>query len=157
MRATLREHIDPVHLQNILYLGASKGDQLPGEDQHIASASPGGKKEPMTVLYGSNSGTCEALARSLARTAGSRGYKVKVDTLDAAVGKVPKGEPVVMVSSSYEGQPPDNATHFVAWLSSLKDGKALEGVKYAVYGCGNRKFTMAGAYFLRNAPILHHS
>jgi cytochrome P450/NADPH-cytochrome P450 reductase len=61
-----------------------------------------------------------------------------VEPLDSAVDKVPKDQPVVLISSSYEGQPPDNAAHFVQWLESLGD-KKLEGVKYAVFGCGNRK------------------
>lgn len=137
MHATLRDHIDPVYLEKMLHVGSSKEGAQSAMDKKIATQTPGGKKEPMTVLYGSNSGTCEALAQSLARTAGSRGYEVAVKTLDEAVDKVPKGQPVVLISSSYEGQPPDNAAHFVAWLGSLKGGKALEGVKYAVYGCGN--------------------
>jgi sulfite reductase alpha subunit-like flavoprotein len=38
----------------------------------------------------------------------------------------------------YEGQPPDNAAHFVEWLQKLESNK-LKGVNYAVFGCGNRK------------------
>ena len=81
----------------------------------------------MVVLYGSNSGTCEVLAQSLARVAGARGFRARVDTLDSAIGKVSKGEPVVMISSSYEGKLPDNAANFVNWLSNLEDEKRLEG------------------------------
>ena len=92
----------------------------------------------MTILYGSNSGTCEGLAQNLARVAGARGFSVRVDALDSAVDKIPAGQPVVLISSSYEGQPPDNAAHFVNWLDDIKGGKKFDGVKYAVYGCGNR-------------------
>ena len=35
------------------------------------------------------------------------------------------------------GQPADNAAHFVSWLSSLKADE-LKGVKYTLFGCGNR-------------------
>ena len=138
MHATLREHIDTVYLEKMLHVSATDG-QPSDKDQHVAADMEESDRKPMTILYGSNSGTCEALAQNLARAAGSRGYYARVDPLDAAVAKVPKEEPVVLISSSYEGQPPDNAAHFVAWLASLRDGKALDGVKYAVYGCGNRE------------------
>lgn len=51
---------------------------------------------------------------------------------------VPKDEPVVFITASYEGQPPDNAAHFFEWLSALKENE-LEGVNYAVFGCGHRE------------------
>lgn len=134
--------MDPVYLEKQLHVGSSKDGQASEKDKRLANVSvdDGQPKLPMTILYGSNSGTCEALAQSLARVGGSRGFKVQVDPLDNAVDKVPTGQPVVMISSSYEGQPPDNATHFVAYLEGLKGQKQLEGVKYAVYGVGNRKY-----------------
>jgi cytochrome P450 / NADPH-cytochrome P450 reductase len=140
MHATLREHIDPVHLEKMLHEDASQQGKHRDKDGTIGHSVAVNNKEkkPMTILYGSNSGTCEALAQNLARVAGARGFRVKVDTLDSATGKVSKGEPVVMISSSYEGQPPDNAAHFVNWLGNLEGEKSLDGVNYAVYGCGNR-------------------
>lgn len=140
MHATLRDHIDPVYLEKMLHIDTSREGQLSEKDKHIASSSVSGNKKPLNILYGSNSGTCEALAQSLARTAGAKGFDVKVDPLDSAVDKVPKDQPVVLITSSYEGQPPDNAVQFMAWLAALQGGKALEGVRYAVYGCGNRKY-----------------
>ncbi|KAH7346150.1 P450 family fatty acid hydroxylase [Rhexocercosporidium sp. MPI-PUGE-AT-0058] len=41
------------------------------------------------------------------------------------------------ISSSYEGQPPDNAAHIFEWLQNLDCSSRLRGVKYAVFGCGN--------------------
>ncbi|KFZ01289.1 hypothetical protein V500_00823 [Pseudogymnoascus sp. VKM F-4518 (FW-2643)] len=138
MHATLKEHIDPVYLEKSLHVNSWNGRQ-PQKVGKTAEAVVSGKpKEPMAILYGSNSGTCEALAQSFARVAAARGYLVQVDSLDSAVDNIPKGQPVVMISSSYEGQPPDNAAHFVAWLDNMKSAKQLDGVKYAVYGCGNR-------------------
>ena len=37
----------------------------------------------------------------------------------------------------FEGQPADNAKHFVEWLENVKDN-AFAGIKYAVFGCGNK-------------------
>ena len=95
-------------------------------------------KSPMSILYGSNAGTCEALAASLAGTASSHGYSPKVIPLDNATGTLPKDQPVIVITSSYEGEPPDNAAHFVEWLKSLQKND-LQGVRYAVFGCGHRK------------------
>ena len=95
-------------------------------------------KSPMNILYGSNAGTCEALAASLASTASNHGYGPKIMPLDNAVGKIPMGQPVIVIISSYEGEPPDNAAHFVEWLEGLGE-KDLQGTHYAVFGCGNRK------------------
>lgn len=144
MHATLKEHIDPVYLEKALHFDASAGA---ASDKHTKLAeelaNSGKPKKPMTILYGSNSGTCEALAQSLARVATARRYSVHVDPLDSAVDKIPKDQPVVLISSSYEGQPPDNAAHFMSWLANMKSSKQLEGVTYAVYGCGNRKFYLS--------------
>lgn len=134
MHATLRNHIDPVYLEKMMHVGSVPGKTDKHRKSEAASAEK--PKKPMTILYGSNAGTCEALAQSLARAASSRGYYAQVDPLDSAVDNVPKGQPIILISSSYEGQPPDNAAHFVEWLQSLEGGK-LSGVKYAVFGCGN--------------------
>lgn len=143
MHATLREHVGPVYLEKLLHVDSSKEGQWTEKERKIQSTVSLGKAEkPMHILYGSNSGTCEALAQSLARVASGRGFHAQVEPLDLVVGMVPKDQPVVMISSSYEGQPPDNAAHFFEWLQNLKGGDELEGVKYATYGCGNRKLVM---------------
>jgi cytochrome P450/NADPH-cytochrome P450 reductase len=84
-----------------------------GLGREIVTVESEKSKKQMTVLYGSNAGTCEALAQSLARAASGRGFNAQVNNLDFAVDKIPKEQPVILISSSYEGQPPDNATHFV--------------------------------------------
>ncbi|TGO18951.1 hypothetical protein BPAE_0357g00010 [Botrytis paeoniae] len=138
MHASLRDGIDPIHLEKMLHVDVSK-ERLSESDQKLTKvlSNSGKPKQPMSIFYGSNSGTCEALARSLAREASGRGYEAQVDPLDAAVDKIPKDQPVILISSSYEGQPPDNACHFVEWLENLQGSDRLKGVKYAVYGCGN--------------------
>lgn len=138
MHATLRDHIDPVYVEKMLHNGPAV-DSRNSEKRLSMEASSEKPKKTMTILYGSNAGTCESLAQTLARTASARGYHAQVDPLDAAVDKIPKDQPVVLISSSYEGQPPDNAAHFVEWLQKLEGGSKLNGVKFAVYGCGNRE------------------
>ncbi|OBZ71165.1 hypothetical protein A0H81_08482 [Grifola frondosa] len=97
----------------------------------------GTPKQSLYVLYGSNTGSSEAFAQRIATDASSYGFRASIGTLDSATARVPTDGPVVIITASFEGQPADNAAHFVEWLSNL-DGSELSGVKYAVFGCGNR-------------------
>lgn len=121
MHANLRDHIDPVHLEKMLHINPSQQGKHSDKDRTIAHSVAVSSKEKKPInLYGSNSGTCEALVQSPARVAGARGLIVWVDILDSATGRVPKEEPVAMISSSYKGRPTDKTAHFVNWLSSLE-------------------------------------
>ena len=94
---------------------------------------------PLLVLYGSNMGTAEELARRMAQDAEENGFVVKVAPLDDYVGRLPKEGLVVIASASYNGLPPDNAVQFCDWLRSDElNVDSLAGVKFAVFGCGNR-------------------
>ncbi|KAF4881904.1 Bifunctional cytochrome P450/NADPH--P450 reductase [Colletotrichum fructicola] len=92
---------------------------------------------PMTILYGSNTGTGEALARWLAGDAMAAGFEaLTVTEMNNAVGKLPKDQPVVIIAASYNGYPSDNADDFVKWLSGLATSD-LQGVSYSVFGLGH--------------------
>jgi len=114
--------------------GPSTGRRTAGRPQLAAVPANG---IPIRVLYGSNAGSSQAFAQRIVNDARLRGYTPTLDTLDSAAGHLPTEGAVVVVTSSYEGQPPDNARAFVSWLKDLPGG-ALEGVRYAVFGCGNK-------------------
>jgi cytochrome P450/NADPH-cytochrome P450 reductase len=99
------------------------------------AAAPNGV--PIRVLYGSNAGTSKDFAQRIANDAGRRGYSPTIGPLDEAAGGLPTGGLVTIVSSSYEGQPPDNARKFLAWTEGLQPG-SLTGVRYTVFGNGNK-------------------
>jgi cytochrome P450/NADPH-cytochrome P450 reductase len=99
-----------------------------------ATASHG---TPLLILYGSNSGSSEAFARRIASDGQARGWAAKVAPLDDYAGLLPKAGAVAIVTASYNGQPPDNATKFAGWLGGLP-ADSLAGVRYALFGCGNR-------------------
>ncbi|KAF7554690.1 hypothetical protein G7Z17_g2691 [Cylindrodendrum hubeiense] len=145
MHATLRDHLDSTQLAKTIYGNTQTPNGQPKmrENGNGVTVVPNPQSlNPMTILYGSDSGTCETMAHALARAAPARGYHASVRHLDAAVDDVPKGQPVVVISSSYNGHPPSNATRFVEWLEGLSQGSdALKGVKFAVYGCGNRDYS----------------
>ena len=72
----------------------------------------------------------------IARDATDRGYTARTAALDEAVGELPTEGAVVVVTSSYNGQPPDNAGKFCTWVDDAASSAA--GVRYTVFGCGNR-------------------
>ena len=65
------------------------------------------------------------------------GFRASLGTLDSATEHLPKDGPILIVTASFEGQPADNAKHFVEWLENVQDS-AFSGMKYAVFGCGNK-------------------
>lgn len=137
IRATVRDGWTATKIEQNLS-GSIKGG--PSADKHAQSAVPESSDAgiPITVLYGSNSGTCEAFAQTLAADAASHGFRAtKVDTLDSVsrAKELPK-DPTVIITASYEGQPTDNAAHFYDWLSTLPEDKKLD-VSYAVFGAGH--------------------
>lgn len=92
---------------------------------------------PLLVLYGSNLGTTEGFARRIAQSGELNGFKTTLADLDDYAGRLPKEGAVLIASASYNGAPPDNAAKFVDWLKGAGAGGA-DGVRYAVFGCGNR-------------------
>ncbi|KAL4925712.1 bifunctional cytochrome P450/NADPH--P450 reductase [Aspergillus undulatus] len=146
VRASLRHGMSPLDLEH--RLSGARGVTTSEENANAASFSKGhgctnSKRTALRIFYGSNSGTCETLARRLAADAPSQGFRAEiVESLDQARDSLRPGEPVIIVTSSYEGQPPDNAAQFVSWLCGLKadDSISMAGVQYAVYGVGNREW-----------------
>lgn len=100
---------------------------------------------PLRVLYGSNGGTCEALVATLVARAAAAGWAATQAHLDSAVDglQAHASGPVVVVTSTYNGSPPDNASKFAAWIGEGGAGgasKAAAGVKFAVFAVGNSQW-----------------
>nr|BAL05159.1 cytochrome P450 [Phanerodontia chrysosporium] len=126
---------DRARVAPVLGVRAAPAQSTDGEKGTVEA---GEGAPPMYVYFGSNMGTAESFAQRIAGDAGRHGFKATVAPLDAAVEKLASDGPVVVITASYEGKPPDNAGHFVEWLSNLGDESALAGVSFAVFGCGNR-------------------
>lgn len=116
--------------------GSIRGGSVASEPVPTNAEKPAHAGLPLTVLYGSNSGTCEAFAQTLAADAASHGFKAKVDVLDSVKQSLPANEPVAIITASYEGQPTDNAAHFYEWLQTVKEDEKIDAA-FAVFGCGH--------------------
>ncbi|KAJ4405951.1 hypothetical protein N0V82_010211 [Gnomoniopsis sp. IMI 355080] len=136
IRAVLRNGLTATQLEHRLNGTTAPSTSLENSVANL-SLSGKGKGKPMSIFYGSNSGTCESLARRLATDAATHGFDASVvESLDAAHQNLPTDQPVVLVTASYEGEPPDNAALFCSWIQGLK-GNELANVSYAVFGCGH--------------------
>ncbi len=123
--------------------------RLPTSAAVAASSAPADRDRPavrratgtaLTLLHGSNLGTCAGIAHDLAAEGDERGFAPSVASLNDAVDKLTTDAgPVVIVAASYNGRPTDDATDFVAWLEGLEPG-ALDGLQYAVLGVGDRNW-----------------
>lgn len=93
----------------------------------------------LAVLHGSNLGTCRALAKQLAEEASDIGCVATIAPLDSAAGSLPDADAVLIVASSYNGQPTDDARDFCAWLFGAD--AALQGNPlFAVLGVGDHNW-----------------
>jgi len=94
---------------------------------------------PLLVLYGSNMGTAERIAKELADLANLHGIRSEAVPLNDRLGRLPKEGAVIIITSSYNGKPPGNARQFVQWLDQVGPGE-LSGVHYTVFGCGDQNW-----------------
>lgn len=138
VRARLRKGISSIELDARLHDKAANVKAQSPPEQTNGAVVHDTDSTRITILYGSNSGTCLSLAQKLASAVTLKlGMIATVSELDSGVDNLSSSQPVVIITASYEGQPPDNAARFVAWLEGSK-AKDLSGVKYAVFGCGHR-------------------
>ncbi|WP_055564243.1 bifunctional cytochrome P450/NADPH--P450 reductase [Streptomyces atriruber] len=117
----------------------SRPDAGRPEDGLPTRAMPG---TALTLLHGSNFGTCRGYAEQLADLAADLGFDARVAPLDDAAGALralPADSPVVIVTASYNGRPTDDAGEFVSWLTRAAPDAAA-GVRYAVLGVGDRNW-----------------
>jgi cytochrome P450 / NADPH-cytochrome P450 reductase len=93
---------------------------------------------PLLVLFGSNFGTAEDVAQQIADEGTRRGFSTRLAALDDHVDDLPRQGVVAIATATYNGTPPDNAVKFTGWLREHEPD--LTGVRYAVFGCGNREW-----------------
>jgi cytochrome P450/NADPH-cytochrome P450 reductase len=120
--------------RTMVVTAAPAPEPQPEEAPHLVS----GDAVPLLVLFGSNLGTAEGLAQQIANDGVARGFAATIAPLDDYVDRLPTDGAVVIVSASYNGTPPDNASAFCQWLQGDLSPTALSGVHYTVFGCGNR-------------------
>jgi len=89
------------------------------------------------IYFGSNTGTCEDLSHRLCNDSKQLGFKATVRPLDAVASEgFQKDRLVLVVTSTYNGQPPDNAKIFAKYCKGIEPN-SLSDVTVAIIGVGN--------------------
>ncbi len=98
---------------------------------------------PLTVLYGSQSGNCEALSKDLRKFGKTQGFEATISELDSfdRDALVDVKHLIILCSTFGEGDPPDNATEFYSWLMSDEAPALPDTVNYSVCGLGDSSYT----------------
>jgi len=97
----------------------------------------------MLILYGSQTGTAEEFANTLAQDAKKYGFNaVSKDMVDYEPDQLSSESLVVFLVATYgEGEPTDNARDFYEYLkNSSLSADTLSGVKFTVFGLGNKQY-----------------
>ena len=97
--------------------------------------------KPVTLLFGSQTGTAETLCKKAAKRLKSANCEPKVvDMSDVSPEDLTAVEHLLLITSTYgEGEPPDNAQAFHSAL--MEDGAPkLEQLQYSVLGLGDSSY-----------------
>ena len=101
---------------------------------------------PLTILFGSQTGTAEGLAKKMAREAGKRGFAATVlDMAQTDLAKLAAEKNLLVITSNYgDGEPPDNAKALHAALKSAALlsplNPQLSTVRYSVCSLGDTNY-----------------
>jgi len=106
------------------------------------AAAPAAPAEPLLVLFGSQTGTAEGLAKKVAKESQQRGFAPKVLALnDFEQANLTAASKAVIISSTWgDGEPPDNAVNFWNWLHA-ESAPRLENLNFAILGLGDKNYS----------------
>lgn len=98
-------------------------------------------KRPLLILYGSQTGTAEGLAKKTAKVVETKGFAPKVLSMEkhASIDLAAEENLLVITSTYGDGEPPDNAQSFWSWLSA-ETAPRLDRISFSVLALGDTNY-----------------
>ncbi len=111
------------------------GELLAGNDSPTQTRRSG---EPVTILYGTQTGTAEGLAKKLSKQLTKKNHEpVCFDMADYDRARLGTEKNLLVIVSTYgDGEPPDSAAEFHGWLMGAGAPK-LDELRYSVLALGD--------------------
>ena len=107
----------------------------------VSATSDAGGSADITILVGSQTGNCEALAEQAHQLAASRGLQTVIKKMgDYKLPQLKVEKNLLVIVSTYgEGEPPDNSRELYEYLFS-KRAPTLKQAHFAVLGLGDSSY-----------------
>lgn len=126
---------------------AACGSAVACGDEEIPVAALPRHSTPLSIIWGGNMGTCKAQAARIALEAADAGFEVQVMTLNEATSiETLQAGLTLIVTSTYNGQPPENARGFAKWATEALMPGSLAGGRCSVLGIGNSNWKSYQAF-----------
>ncbi|PWW28325.1 sulfite reductase (NADPH) alpha subunit [Cytobacillus oceanisediminis] len=126
------------------YLAAvqsSSSQAAPAVEELSAVASGSAISKEVTILFGSQTGNAQSLAKKAGKTLEGHGFQVNVSSMsDFKPNNLKKVKNLLIVVSTHgEGDPPDNALTFHEFVHGRRAPK-LEGLRFSVLALGDSSY-----------------
>lgn len=118
---------------------AAAATETPSAEEAFSVKEP--KTREITILYGSHTGNCQALAESFFERLENDKYQVKLSSLDDFKPKsLKKVEDLLLITSTHgDGDPPDNALSFYDFIQS-KRAPELGELRFSILSLGDSSY-----------------
>ncbi len=109
--------------------------------QASTASQSAGPAVPVTVLFGSQTGTAEGLAKKLVKTLKKGNFEPNIQDMGSYdKEQLSKEKNLLVITSTYgDGEPPDTALELHTWLMS-DAAPRLEGVNFSVLSLGDSSY-----------------
>lgn len=103
--------------------------------------APTGPRVPLTILWGSQTGNCEGLAKKLVRRLKRGNFEPEIhDIGEYERTRLVQEKNLLIITSTYgDGEPPDNTADFYEWILG-DQAPQLDGLSFSVLALGDADY-----------------